>query len=152
MKIFISVPMKDKTDEEIKKEITIVKNVAKSYFPEENALGTLEFVDDFKKDPDVVDNGFGLDVSFTISSISHPKDKDKMPLYCLGEALQKMSNCDAVMFPMNWECHRGCRLEFEAADKYGLKFYFYDSRAFDKPKYIWYPTLHNEEQNTTTLI
>lgn len=142
MKIFISVPMKDKTDEEIKKEIAIVTNIAKAYFPEENALGTLEFVDNFKKNPDVVDDGFGLDVSLTISSVSHPKDKEKMPLYYLGEALQKMSNCDAVMFPMNWECYRGCRLEFEAADKYGLKHYFYDDGIFDKSMYIATDGIH----------
>lgn len=135
MKVFISVPMKDKTDEEIKKEIAIVENIAKAYFPEETVLGTLEFVDNFKKN---VDGDF-LGVSL---SISHPKDKEKMPLYYLGEALQKMSNCDAVMFPLNWERYRGCNLEFDAADRYGLKCYFYDDRIFDKPMYIATDGIH----------
>ena len=128
MKIFISVPMKNKTDEEIKKEISIVRSVAKAYFVEENVLGTLEFVDNFKGIPDGVVNFINFSETKQI-----PEDKERKALYCLGEALQKMSNCDAVMFPIGWECYRGCTLEFDAADKYGLKFYFYDDRIFDKP-------------------
>ena len=131
MKIFISVPMKDKTDEKIKKEISIIRSVAKAYFVEENVLGTLEFVDNFKGIPDGVVNFISFSETKQI-----PEDENRKALYYLGEALQKMSNCDAVMFPTGWECYRDCILEFDAADKYGLKFYFYDDRIFYKPTHI----------------
>lgn len=137
MKIFISVPMKDKTDEEIKKEISIVRSVAKAYFVEENVLGTLEFVDNFKGIPDGVVNFISFSETKQI-----PEDENRKALYCLGEALQKMSNCDAIMSPFHWEHYIDCNLEFDAANKYGLKHYFYDDRIFDKSMYIATDGIH----------
>lgn len=42
------------------------------------------------------------------------------PLFCLGRALIHMSYCDAVYFCKGWEEARGCRIEHEAAEQYGL--------------------------------
>lgn len=124
MKVFISVPMENKTDEEIKKEIAIVENIAKAYFPEENALGTLEFVDGFLDDSEVKISIFG--------SSNKPKNKEGKALYCLGEALQKMSNCDAVISPQFRGDITGCYIETYAASHYGVKVYEYDNSIFDK--------------------
>lgn len=44
-----------------------------------------------------------------------------IPLYYLAESLVIMSHCDAVYFCGGWEGARGCRVEHEAAQTYGLK-------------------------------
>ncbi len=36
-------------------------------------------------------------------------------------SLEQMSKCDAVYFCKGWEKYRGCRIEHEAAEAYGLK-------------------------------
>ncbi len=43
------------------------------------------------------------------------------PLYYLSLSLGQMSQCDAVYFCKGWENYRGCRIEHEAAEVYGLK-------------------------------
>lgn len=42
-------------------------------------------------------------------------------LWYLGNALIKMSFCDAVYFMNGWENARGCQIEHSAAEKYGLE-------------------------------
>lgn len=43
------------------------------------------------------------------------------PLYKLGHALEVMAACDAAYFAPGWEKARGCRIEHEAAEQYGVK-------------------------------
>ncbi len=45
-------------------------------------------------------------------------------LYYLGNAIIKMANCDAVYFYGDWTKANGCLVEFEVANRYGLKCYF----------------------------
>lgn len=47
-----------------------------------------------------------------------------IPLHCLGESLKIMALCDAVLFCEGWEDARGCRIEHEAAEAYGLEIYY----------------------------
>lgn len=39
----------------------------------------------------------------------------------LGLAIQKMDECDAIIFDQDWMNHKGCRVEHEVAREYGLK-------------------------------
>lgn len=41
-------------------------------------------------------------------------------VWYLGTSIQRMSFCDLVFFCKGWEQARGCRIEHEAAEKYGL--------------------------------
>lgn len=42
------------------------------------------------------------------------------PIYCLGLFIEAMSQCEAVYFCDGWEDTRGCRIEHEVAEAYGL--------------------------------
>lgn len=50
------------------------------------------------------------------------KDRGVMniPVYYLARSLESMSFCDAVYFCDGWEDARGCRIEHDAAEEYGL--------------------------------
>lgn len=48
------------------------------------------------------------------------------PLYCLADSLKIMSDCDGVYFVDGWENARGCRIEHQAAEEYGLKIMYSD--------------------------
>lgn len=41
-------------------------------------------------------------------------------LYCLGESLKMMADCDLVVFCGDWANTRGCRIEYMAAREYGI--------------------------------
>lgn len=43
-----------------------------------------------------------------------------IPVYYLARSLESMSYCDAVYFCDGWEDARGCRIEHETAEAYGL--------------------------------
>lgn len=48
------------------------------------------------------------------------------PLFYLAQALETMAMCDAVYFCKGWEAARGCRIEHEAAENYGLQLIYED--------------------------
>lgn len=45
----------------------------------------------------------------------------QIPLCFLAKSLENMSLCHAVLFTKGWENARGCRLEHDAAEAYGLR-------------------------------
>ena len=45
-------------------------------------------------------------------------------LYWLAKSIEVMADCDAVYFCRGWNQHRGCRIEKEAAQSYGLDIMF----------------------------
>lgn len=98
MKVFISQMMAYKTPEEILAQ----RNKAKKFLED---LGHT-----------VVDSYFGED-----SEANLDKNVKNIPLYRLGQSLQIMAECDAVYFCSDWEKSRGCRIEYQAADDYGLQ-------------------------------
>ena len=51
-----------------------------------------------------------------------------IPLNYLAESLEFMSRCDTVYFCRGWEEARGCRIEHEAAQDYGLEIIYEESR------------------------
>lgn len=42
------------------------------------------------------------------------------PVFYLAKSLEKMAKCDAVCFCVGWDKARGCKIEREVAEKYGL--------------------------------
>lgn len=85
--------MKDKTDEEIKEERDRAIRLCKKY------LG-----DDIK----VLDSFF--------ENAPH----DAKPLWFLGKSIEMLSHADYAFFCDGWEDARGCVIEHECAEKYGV--------------------------------
>ena len=92
-KLFISQPMKDKTDE----EILAVR--AKAIESAERELGEpVEVIDSFFR------------------SAPH----DSRPLWYLAKSLELLSTADVAYFEKDWDKYRGCRIENECAIAYGI--------------------------------
>jgi hypothetical protein len=94
MKIFISQPMKDKTDEEILRERQIAIDSVKEKFPGEE----IEVIDSFFRDA----------------------PHDARPLWFLGKSLELLSTADVAYFCKGWENARGCSIENTCAIEYGI--------------------------------
>lgn len=95
-KLFISQPMRGKTDE----EILAVR--AQAIQSAERVLGEeVEAIDSFFR---------GVQV-----------DPEAMrPLWCLGESIKLMAKADVAYFAEGWEEARGCKIEHECAIEYGI--------------------------------
>ena len=93
-KIFISQPMKDKTDKEILEEREKAIAAAKTYLGEE-----VEVVDSF------------------FQNAPH----DAKPLWFLGKAVELMASADLAVFTGDWKNARGCKIEHTCAVEYGIK-------------------------------
>lgn len=92
-KVFISQPMRDKTEKEILAKRNEAIKFARVYF--------------------------GKNVQIIDSYLPHAPNKTK-PLWFLGNSLQLMSDVDAVIFVKGWEDYRGCRIEHTCAMEYGI--------------------------------
>ena len=95
MKVFISQPMKDKTDEEIKKERAKAIQTIKEKYP--NA------------DIDVLDSFF------------EKAPHDAKPLWFLGKSFEILSDADLAYFIGEWYNYRGCIMEHAACEEYGIE-------------------------------
>ena len=94
-KIFISQPMKDKTDEQILKERERAVSAVKEKFNGE--------------DVEVIDSFF--------QSAPH----DAKPLWFLGKSLELLSTADVAYFIGEWKNYRGCKIENTCAKQYGIE-------------------------------
>ena len=97
-KLFVSVPMKGRTEEEIKASIQKMKKIAEIYEGEE-----LELIDSYIED-------------------NPPKDSNEGVWY-LGESLKKLAQADVFMGICESYDWNGCCIEMETANKYGIKAY-----------------------------
>jgi hypothetical protein len=97
-KLFVSVPMKGRTEGEIKASIQKMKQIAEIYEGEE-----LELIDSYIED-------------------NPPKDSREAVWY-LGESLKKLAQADVFMGICESYDWNGCFIEMETADKYGIKVY-----------------------------
>ena len=96
-KLFISQPMRGKTDE----EILAVR--AQAIQSAERVLGEeVEVIDSFFK---------GAAVPPTVLS---------RPLWFLGKSIKLLSGADVAYFAEGWEDARGCKIEHECAVEYGI--------------------------------
>lgn len=102
-KLFVSVPMKGRTEEEIKASIQKMKKIAEIYEGEE-----LELIDSYIED-------------------NPPKDS-KEAVWYLGERLKKLAQADVFMGICERYDWNGCCIEMETANKYGIKAYVIPAR------------------------
>lgn len=92
MKIFISQPMQGKNDAEILAERERAIKAAKAKW------GDVE----------------------TLESFFQGGPAEAKPLWFLGESLKVMADADVVIVCKGWSEARGCKVEFYAADVYGI--------------------------------
>ena len=102
-KLFVSVPMKGRTKEEIKASIQKMKKIAEIYEGEE-----LELIDSYIED-------------------NPPKDS-KEAVWYLGESLKKLAQADVFIGICESYDWNGCCIERETAEKYGIKAYMIPAR------------------------
>lgn len=94
IKIFISQPMKDKTNQEIEQERKeIIEKIRKHFKKIE-----VRVIDSFFKDA--------------------PHDAN--PLWFLSKSLELLSNANVIVLGKGWKNSRGCRIEHECAVQYGI--------------------------------
>lgn len=90
-KIFISQPMKGKSDEEILSERERIISTLK------NEIGDIDVLDTY-----FTDHG------------------QHTPLQCLAKSLYVLSDADIAVFAPGWECARGCEIEHKCCVEYGI--------------------------------
>lgn len=93
-KLFISQPMKDKTDDEILAVRERAIEAAKEMLGE-----PVEIIDSFFQ--------------------SAPADA--RPLWFLGKSLELLATADVAYFANGWESARGCKIEHTCAVEYGIE-------------------------------
>lgn len=93
-KLFISQPMRGKTDEEI---LAAREKAIKS--AERNLGEPVEVIDSFFQNAPA----------------------DARPLWFLGKSLELISTADIAYFAKGWEDARGCRIENQCAIEYGIE-------------------------------
>ena len=91
-KLFISQPMKGKTDKEILEERKNIIETARQKFGEVEVLDTF-----FQNAP-----------------------HEAKPLWFLAKSLEFLSTSDVAIFAKDWEKYRGCRIENACAKEYGI--------------------------------
>ena len=102
-KLFVSVPMKGRTEEEIKASIQKMKKIAEIYEGEE-----LELIDSYIED-------------------NPPKDNNQA-IWFLGKSLEKLATADVFIgISETWDWN-GCYIEQEVAHRYGIKAYSVNPR------------------------
>lgn len=94
MKIFISQPMRDLSEEEIKA--------------------------DRKRAIEKVKTIYGDDVEI----IDSYNNKYQKPLICLAKSIELLATADIAYFCRGWNKARGCRIEYMCANDYGIGAYF----------------------------
>ena len=100
MKVFISQPMRDKTEEEILDE----RNKAVESIKKQFKVNDVEILDSYFKDFKVVP-GYNIN----------------KPLYFLGKAIQLLAQADYAYFCKDWDKYRGCKSEHFICNQYGIK-------------------------------
>lgn len=97
-KVFISMPMRGKTNEEIEqRRKEIIEDVKLK-------LGNdTEIIDSFFKDA----------------------PHDSKPLWFLGESIKLLSTADFIVLDEGWQDARGCRIERECALEYEIGIFYY---------------------------
>lgn len=109
--IFLSLPMRDRTDKAIENTIESMKRIITAMYPNEDLI----FVDNFNvKSHNYLGEDFGL-----VEDHAHNK-----ALLYLGEAIQRMAFCDHIAYIECYKCdiysYSGCEIEKSVARNYGL--------------------------------
>ena len=94
-KLFISLPMAGKSEEEIRNKMAEYKENAEYLMGEE-----LELIDTL--------------IKYVPENVKDPR------IWCLGESITMMAEADVVYFGRGWRSARGCIVEYEAAYRYKI--------------------------------
>lgn len=105
MKVMISQPMKNRTEEDIREERKYI-------------------IEKF--------NNMHIEVIDTIFTEEAPEDNNA-GIYYLGKSIQEMSKVDALFMCDGWREARGCRIEYQVAREYGIKI-LYEDFFINKPE------------------
>lgn len=97
-KLFVSQPMRGKTDEEILAVRDKAIESAKKYLKECGEEDEIEVIDSFFQNAPA----------------------EARPLWFLAKSLELLSMADVAYFAKGWEDARGCRIENECAIEYGI--------------------------------
>ena len=95
-KLFISLPMAGKSEEEIRNKMAEYKENAEYLMGEE-----LELIDSFME-------------------VDAPEDIKDAGVWYLGKSIMMMAEADVVYFGRGWRSARGCVVEYEAAYRYKI--------------------------------
>lgn len=101
-KVFISLPMNGKSDEEIENDL---RQAEKAYISKNGSKEVL-FCHNHQTD----------EIPVFVAK------KEYESVWYLGRALQAMSKCDEVLFYGNWRAARGCVMEHAVCDRYHIPF------------------------------
>ena len=94
VKLFISQPMLNRSNEEIKTEREMIIASLKTAM----IYSEIEVIDSF------------------FENVPH----EAKPLWFLGKSLELLSTADLAVFAKGWESARGCKIEHECALQYGI--------------------------------
>lgn len=94
MKVFISQPMKGKTNDEIRQERARLTDKVRELYGDD-----IEVIDSFFENAPA----------------------NARPLWFLGKSLELLSTADVAVFARDWQEARGCRIENTCAIEYGIE-------------------------------
>ena len=126
-KLFVSVPMKVRTEEEIKESIQKMKKIAEIYEGEE-----LKLIDSYTK--------------------STPPKDSKEDVWYLGENLKKLARADVFIGICESYDWNGCSIERETAEKYGIETYMIPARYVIDDYNALLNRLHTNCWNAMTTV
>ena len=101
-KVFISQPMRGKTNEEILAERKNIEAHARALCPVDKEL---EILDSFR--PNEFENEYAV---------------KNVPLFYLAKSLEYLAEADFAIFGTGWKDARGCQIEHRCAEDYGIRF------------------------------
>ena len=97
-KLFVSCPMKGRSEEVVYREFDRLCRVAEAYFDE-----TFDIIESFfEEEPPEGITG------------------DKAAVWYLGKSISKISEADVAIFAEGWYDARGCRVEHDVCRSYGI--------------------------------
>ena len=102
--VFISLPMHGKSNIEIATSIVLAK---RAYIRTAKKTDLFRFCHNFQPDIRAEDNGAQI---------------GKEQIWYLGKAIEMMSKCNEVFFYGDWKNAKGCIIEHEICEKYGIPF------------------------------
>ena len=102
LRVFLSIPMHRRTNEQIRYEIEMMKAFYLPVYPENK--DKVIFIHNFKED----------------TGDRKPAISNRDRLYFLGEALQKLSTCDQAVFHPLWRESHGCQIEKQASKLFNI--------------------------------
>jgi hypothetical protein len=104
--------MKDKTDEEILNERSIIEDKVKFILNNQYQNTEISFIKSILDKKEIEEELSDETGAIPTSSFS---------IYCLSESIKHLSKADIVVFSPNFYQGRGTMIEFEIASKYGKK-------------------------------